>query len=40
VRTENTGCALYIRCALSTGKYGTFSRADRNAATFPPLLVA
>jgi hypothetical protein len=22
VRTENTGCALYIRCALSTGKYG------------------
>jgi hypothetical protein len=23
VRTENIGCALYIRCALSTGKYGT-----------------
>jgi hypothetical protein len=22
VRTENTGCALYIRCTLSTGKCG------------------
>jgi hypothetical protein len=27
---ENTGCALYIRCALSTGKYGKLGNQTNN----------
>jgi Tfp pilus assembly protein PilX len=34
VRTENSGCALYRRCALSTGKYGNHKSLIQSKVTF------